>query len=81
MISRSFKRVPSLIFGIRHEFLRDGDDLAARMDGVIKLDGVTTYFESFLFAKVDPGTGKLEYLHERSVWGKPGEEPSDGATM
>lgn len=55
--------------------------LAARMDGVIKLDGFTTYFESFLFGKVDLESGKLEYLSERSVWGAPGEEPSEGATM
>lgn len=65
----------------RHQFLRQGDQLAARMDGVIKLDGVETYFESFLFAKVDPATGKMEHLIERSVWGTPGQEPSHGATL
>lgn len=51
------------------------------MDGVIKLDGQSTYFESFLFAKVDPDTGKMEYLIERAVWGPPGEAPTDGAAM
>ncbi|KAI9148717.1 hypothetical protein HJFPF1_10758 [Paramyrothecium foliicola] len=62
-----------------HEFLRDGDQLAAHMDGTIKVDGADTYFESFLFAKVDEASGKMEYLIERSVWGPPGKEPEHGA--
>ncbi|KEY73580.1 hypothetical protein S7711_11372 [Stachybotrys chartarum IBT 7711] len=62
-----------------HEFLRSGDQLAARMDGIIKVDGVDTYFESFMFAKVDEASGKMEYLIERSVWGPPGQEPEHGA--
>ncbi|KAH7311268.1 hypothetical protein B0I35DRAFT_437815 [Stachybotrys elegans] len=61
-----------------HEFLRSGDQLAARMDGTIKVDGVETYFESFMFAKVNDN-GKLEYLIERSVWGPPGQDPEHGA--
>ena len=52
-----------------HEFLRDGDQLAARMTGTIKLDGVETAFESFMFGKVESRSGKLEFLIERSVWG------------
>ncbi|KAK8122840.1 hypothetical protein PG984_011510 [Apiospora sp. TS-2023a] len=61
-----------------HEFLRDGDQLAARMTGTIKLDGTATEFESFLFAKVDQGTGKMEWLIERSVWGPIGGAPEHG---
>ncbi|ROW14897.1 hypothetical protein VPNG_03430 [Cytospora leucostoma] len=61
-----------------HEFLRDGDQLAARMTGVIKVDGVATEFESFMFAKVDRESGKLESLVERSVWGPAGEAPEHG---
>ncbi|KAJ7868341.1 hypothetical protein B0H14DRAFT_3441263 [Mycena olivaceomarginata] len=50
-----------------HEFLHDGDQLAARMTGTIKVDGVDTEFESFMFAKVDKERGKMEWLIERSV--------------
>ncbi|KAI1210334.1 uncharacterized protein F4807DRAFT_422929 [Annulohypoxylon truncatum] len=52
-----------------HEFLRDGDQLAARMTGSIKVGGTDTEFESFMFGKVDKATGKMEWLIERSVWG------------
>ncbi|KAI1781441.1 hypothetical protein F4818DRAFT_37935 [Hypoxylon cercidicola] len=55
-----------------HEFLRDGDQLAARMTGTIKVSGTDTKFESFMFGKVDKGTGKMEWLVERSVWGPVG---------
>ncbi|KAF3001622.1 hypothetical protein E8E14_007659 [Neopestalotiopsis sp. 37M] len=48
-----------------HEFLRDGDQLAARMTGNIKVDSIETTFESFMFAKVDKESGKMEYLIER----------------
>jgi hypothetical protein len=58
-----------------HEFLRDGDQLAARMTGTIKVDGVDTEFESFMFAKIEKESGKIEWLIERSVWG-----PVDGAS-
>lgn len=51
------------------EFLRDGDQLAARMTGTITVDGVVTKFESFMFAKIDEGSGKMASLVERSVWG------------
>ena len=47
------------------------------MTGVIKLDGTSTSFESFLFAKVN-AEGKMEYLIERSVWGEAGKEPVEG---
>lgn len=60
------------------EFLRDGDQLAARMTGTIKVDGVDNFFESFMFAKVDKATGKLEHLTERSVWGQVGKAPEHG---
>lgn len=62
----------------RHEFLRDGDQLAARMTGTIKVDGADTDFESFMFAKVDKESGKLEYLIERSVWGPAGGASEHG---
>lgn len=62
----------------RHEFLRDGNQLAARMTGTIKVEGVDTFFESFLFAKVDQETGKLEWLIERAVWGPVGGAPEHG---
>ncbi|KAK9780022.1 putative mitochondrial substrate carrier protein [Seiridium cardinale] len=65
---------------IVHEFLRDGDQLAARMTGTIKVDSVNTTFESFMFAKVDKESGKMEYLIERSVWGRAGEAPEHGTT-
>ncbi|KAI1386601.1 uncharacterized protein F4822DRAFT_431471 [Hypoxylon trugodes] len=55
-----------------HEFLRDGDQLAARMTGTIKVSGSDTQFESFMFGKVDKATGKMEWLVERSVWGPAG---------
>jgi hypothetical protein len=61
-----------------HEFLRDGDQLAARMTGTIKVDGVSTDFESFLFAKVEKESGKLEYLIERAVWGPAGGASEHG---
>ncbi|KAI0169933.1 hypothetical protein GGR52DRAFT_573982 [Hypoxylon sp. FL1284] len=60
------------------EFLRDGDQLAARMTGTIKVDGVDTEFESFMFAKVDKATGRMEWLVERAVWGPIGKTPEHG---
>jgi hypothetical protein len=62
----------------REEFLRDGDQLAARMTGTLKVDSVATLFESFMFAKVDRETGKMEYLIERSVWGAVGKGWENG---
>ncbi|KAK4206596.1 mitochondrial substrate carrier protein [Rhypophila decipiens] len=62
-----------------HEFLRDGDQLAGRMTGTIQVEGVPNFFESFMFAKVDKETGKLEWLIERSIWGKVGGKPEHGA--
>ncbi|KAI5868247.1 hypothetical protein GGS23DRAFT_19481 [Durotheca rogersii] len=61
-----------------HEFLRDGDQLAARMTGTIKIDGADTYFESYMFAKLEHETGKMEWLVERAVWGSVGAEPEHG---
>ncbi|KAF2119504.1 hypothetical protein BDV96DRAFT_567735 [Lophiotrema nucula] len=60
------------------EFLRDGDQLAARMIGTIKVEGIDTFFESFMFGKVEKESGKLEWLIERSVWGAVGKEPEHG---
>ena len=57
----------------REEFLRDGDKLAARMTGVLQLDGVETFYESFFFGRVDAGSGRLVSLIERAVWGAVGE--------
>ena len=48
------------------------------MTGTIKVDGADTFFESFLFAKVDKESGKMEWLIERSVWGPVGKEPEHG---
>jgi hypothetical protein len=62
----------------REEFLRDGDQLAARMTGTIKVDGADTFFESFMFGKVDSETGKFQYLIERSIWGPVGKDAEHG---
>ncbi|KAG6358764.1 hypothetical protein INS49_012283 [Diaporthe citri] len=59
---------------VLHEFLRDGDQLAARMTGIISIDGVAVEFESFIFAKVDK-SGRLEWLKERAVSGPVGGAP------
>lgn len=48
------------------------------MTGTIKVDGADTFFESFMFAKVDKSSGKMEWMIERSVWGPPGEAPEHG---
>jgi len=61
-----------------HEFLRDGDQLAARMTGTIKVENVDTTFESFMFAKIEERSGKMEWLIERSVWGATGQQPEHG---
>ena len=63
---------------LREEFLRDGDQLAGRMTGTIKVDGADTTFESFMFAKIDKESGRMEWLIERSVWGLMGAEPEHG---
>ncbi|KAI0456595.1 hypothetical protein F5B21DRAFT_502203 [Xylaria acuta] len=60
------------------EFLRDGDRLAAHTTGTMTVDGVGNSFESFIFAKVDKESGKMEWMIERSVWGRTGEEPEHG---
>ena len=51
------------------EFLRDGDKIAARITGTSKMNGVETKWESFMFGKVDEGSGKLEWTVERVVVG------------
>jgi hypothetical protein len=48
------------------------------MTGTIKIDGADTFFESFMFGKVDKETGKLAYLIERSIWGPVGGNPEHG---
>ncbi|KAI1387217.1 uncharacterized protein F4822DRAFT_429973 [Hypoxylon trugodes] len=58
-----------------HEFLCDGDQLAARMGGTIMVGGVDSEFENFMFAKVDKVTGRLEWLVERAIWGPIGKAP------
>jgi hypothetical protein len=68
--------VPRSLFS--EEFLRDGDQLAARMTGTIKVNEDDTKFESFMFAKIDKDSGKMEWLIERSVWGPVGAEPEHG---
>lgn len=60
------------------DFVRDGDRLAARMTGTIKLNGEDTKFEANMFAKVDPETGKMLHLTERAVWGQVGAEMDHG---
>ena len=60
------------------EFLRDGNQLAARMTGTIKINGADTAFESFMFAKIDKESGRMEHLIERSVWGPVGGQPEHG---
>ena len=37
------------------------------MTGTIKMDGQGTAFESFMFAKVEEESGKMEWLIERIV--------------
>lgn len=49
------------------------------MIGTIKVDGVETEFESFMFAKLDEESGKLLWLIERSIWGPAGGAPEHGA--
>jgi hypothetical protein len=51
------------------------------MTGTIKVEGVDSFFESFMFAKIDKGTGKMEYLIERSIWGQVGKEPEHGVNQ
>jgi hypothetical protein len=70
--------VDTVLYFTSHEFLRDGDQLAARMTGTIKVDAVDTEFESFMFAKVDKESGKMEWLIERSVWGPVGGASEHG---
>ncbi|KAH9906366.1 hypothetical protein F4778DRAFT_725572 [Xylariomycetidae sp. FL2044] len=54
-------------------FLRDGDYLAAHMTGTVKLvERAEIAFESFIFAKVDQETGKMEWMKEQAVWGSVG---------
>ncbi|KAK8115577.1 hypothetical protein PG984_012079 [Apiospora sp. TS-2023a] len=64
---------------VLHEFLRDGDQLAARMTGTVKLDGPAIEFESFMFAKVDPESGKLVWLMERLASSPARAIPDHGA--
>jgi hypothetical protein len=71
-------RFVAVLNSASHEFLRDGDQLAARMTSTIKVDGVETEFESFMFAKVDVENRKMEWMIERSVWGPVGGPSEHG---
>ncbi|KAH8760502.1 hypothetical protein F5883DRAFT_563846 [Diaporthe sp. PMI_573] len=55
-----------------HDFLRDGDMLAARMTGTLKIEGMDSEFETFFVAKVD-SAGKMLWLKDRSLYGPVGE--------
>jgi hypothetical protein len=48
------------------------------MTGTIRVGVTDTEFESFMFAKVDKASGKLEWMIERSVWGPTGGAPEHG---
>ncbi|KAK7033207.1 hypothetical protein R3P38DRAFT_3352397 [Favolaschia claudopus] len=52
---------------IVQQFLRDGDQLAARVKGSLNMGGTDIEYEAFMFAKVDKETGKMEWLIERAV--------------
>ena len=75
---RERKGKGKLMCAYSEEFLRDGDQLAARMTGVLQLDGVETFYECFFFAQVDAESGKLASLTERAVWGEVGKEEVQG---
>ncbi len=49
------------------EFLRDGDQMATHLTGVLKMGGKDITFESFVFAKVDTQSGKIKSMVERAV--------------
>lgn len=67
-----------LLIFTSHQFLRDGDQLAARMTGTIKIDGAATEFESFMIAMVDKESGRMEWMIERSIWRPVGGPPEHG---
>ena len=69
-----------ILMSIREEYLRDGDQLAARMTGVLDLGGKEKFYECFFFAKVDGASGKLASLTERAIWGEVGVQKLHGAT-
>lgn len=54
-------------FRNREQFLRDGDQLAARLTGTITMGGNDIKFESFIIAEVDKESGKMLWLIERGV--------------
>ncbi|KAG6357423.1 hypothetical protein INS49_013300 [Diaporthe citri] len=60
------------------DFLRDGDMLAARMTGTLKIEGTDSEFETFFVAKLD-SAGKMVWLKDRSVYGPVGEVVEKGA--
>ena len=60
----------------RDEFLRDGNQIAARMTGVLDLEGEKTFYECFLFGTVEGE--KLASLTERAVWGEVGGKEVHG---
>lgn len=43
------------------------------MVGTMDIDGVKSKFDSYMFAELEEGTGKMVSLKERVVWG-----PADG---
>lgn len=59
------------------DFLRDGDMLAARMTGTLRIEGTDSEFETFFVAKLD-SAGKMVWLKDRSVYGPVGEVVEKG---
>ena len=45
------------------------------MTGTAKIDGNEVTFESFMFAKIEKESGRMEWLIERSVLGPSGSDP------
>ena len=79
-ISKALCYADSFVNILSDEFLRDGQMLAARMTGTIKVDGADTAFESSMFAKLD-SSGRMEWLKERSVWGHADAAPDKGTGL
>lgn len=72
LISISIRCADTLINPGSRDFLRDGDMLAARMTGTLKIEGTDSEFETFFVAKLD-SAGKMVWLKDRSVYGAVGE--------
>jgi hypothetical protein len=48
------------------------------MTGTLTVDGVASSFESFMFAKIDKESGRMEWLIERAIWGPVAAAPEHG---